>query len=126
MLNRKGVNGVTDTEYLHVLLKTLCHIRLRRDSRAGICNNVFKYVCNGLRYDCEFFEVIEEILEGIFQQWPKYSGCWNYPVPSVVSYWSPRDMFGETFDMWEGEYGKLRMELLDFSIDSLKLALKTK
>ena len=61
----------------------------------------------------------------IWVNWPKFSGSIRYPVPSPNGrppseeyYWAQ----GGT--MWEGEYGKLRLELLDFLIEELEKQLQ--
>ena len=69
-------------------------------------------------------DIIDEFYN-LVQKWPKYSGCIDYPVPSPYCdddrspediYWS--NSYAET--LWSGDYGNLRIELLDFMIDYLK------
>lgn len=53
------------------------------------------------------------------KKWPKYSGSEGYPVPSTDPKMSACSAFYDAMDrdvMWVGEYGALRMELLDFLI----------
>jgi len=51
-----------------------------------------------------------------FECWDKFSGNWLYPVPSPDKEITPEDYYIE-HNKWTGEYGKLRMELLDHLID---------
>lgn len=60
-------------------------------------------------------------------KWPKYSGEYDYPVPSVDEGRTPCQCFHENlFGLWEGytEYGALRRELLDWLIEQPELDVK--
>lgn len=68
-----------------------------------------------------------EIIERRFKTWPKYSGNPSFPVPSPAH---PDDMWAAeisyrqancTRNMWSGEYGKQRIELLDHLIADVEL-----
>lgn len=78
----------------------------------------------------------------LYQQWPMYSGNENYPVPATAEQrlrWLGQadlglytgeqqemdsDAAGFAYDsvrdMWEGEYGALRMDLLNYMIATLE------
>lgn len=68
------------------------------------------------------------IIKAIAPSWPKYSGNIEYPVGSPdecsALYHHTRDITG-TENMWVGEYGKLRMEFLDFCITTVQEAVNT-
>lgn len=58
--------------------------------------------------------------QSLFRKWPLFSGNLDYPVPAAGH---PMDAFDDaTGDgtMWEGEYGTLRLELLDFLISEYR------
>lgn len=56
-------------------------------------------------------------LQDVAQQWPKHSGVWSYPVPSPSG--SPQAGYRE-LPKWDGEYGALRMELVNWCIEQLE------
>lgn len=53
-----------------------------------------------------------------FEKWPKFSGEEEFPVPNPMG-GCPRHTYWNTSSMWTGEYGRLRIELLDFLISEL-------
>lgn len=59
----------------------------------------------------------------IFQEWASYSGDIQYPVPSPKPGWTPRGAFYNVDDCWVGEYGDLRMDLLNHCIKTLEKGL---
>lgn len=76
----------------------------------GICSNL------GQGGEAEFRELAAN--------WPKYSGSITYPVPcpgfEPSAYASgPRHAY-MGLPKWEGEYGALRMELLNWCIEQLE------
>lgn len=60
-------------------------------------------------------------LHVLFKSWPKFSGDVVYPVPGVDRM-TPGEAFVYIHDVWEGEYGDLRRELLDHCIAELDKA----
>lgn len=88
------------------------------DTFLGICHNVDNIMWWG-RTDrdtysaaWEFFD--SEVTENIWPHWSKFSGSASYPIPGGVdAYW---DKEGE---LWAGEQGQLRRELLQFTIEQL-------
>ena len=66
----------------------------------------------------------DAIVEAIFASWPHYTGNMDYPVPSPGAL--PGDTEGacEAYraadDMYTGEYGALRLNLLDHLIVELE------
>jgi hypothetical protein len=75
---------------------------------AGICGNlpINSYQDEGVR------------LSALFRSWPKFSGSLTYPVPGVGDM-SPHEAFVRIPNVWNGEYGALRRELLDHCINEL-------
>lgn len=64
------------------------------------------------------------VIEQGSKYWSNFSGDKNYPVPSTNREVSSQDMYEDIDgDMWTGEYGTLRYELLDFLIDELTTAV---
>lgn len=79
---------------------SLCHV--------GICGNIGT-VSGG----------DDEQLDALFRSWPKFSGSVVYPVPGVDRM-TPSEAFVLTRDVWVGEYGDLRWELLEHCIAELE------
>lgn len=75
---------------------------------AGICGNIGT-VSGGDK----------EQLDVLFRSWPKFSGSVVYPVPGVAGM-TPGGAFAHIRDVWVGEYGDLRRELLDHCIAELE------
>lgn len=63
-----------------------------------------------------------DLLKHLFRRWSKFSGNPYYPVPHLEQL-DPEDAFDNVLygntNFWVGEYGSLRIELLDFIIDTL-------
>ena len=86
------------------------------DCCMGICSNV-----NRALYKLDLHEVCPSSeLRTLFETWPKYSGDVDYPVPSPSKDWSAAKQYGMVADMWAGEYGELRLELLNHCISELE------
>ena len=93
--------------------------RLRHDvtlgiqlKRSGICYNTF--------HDSEGNHTINLAgaawaLETLCRKWPKATNCAEYHVP-CPGYTDPAEGYDATKDKWAGEYGLLRIELLDWLI----------
>lgn len=81
----------------------------------GICSNVW---AAGYRQD-DFYPTIDPI----FEEWSSYSGDIEYPVPSPTPLRTPRKAFQLADDCWAGEYGYLRMNLLNHCIKVLEKKL---
>lgn len=79
---------------------------------AGICDNTW---IAGHRQG-GFYQTIKPI----FKEWASYSGDIVYPVPSPKPGWTPRKAFCIVDDLWVGEYGNLRMDLLNHCIKTLE------
>lgn len=48
----------------------------------------------------------------LLQQWPKYSGDPEYPIPHPTE--TPRSGFISADDLWAGAYGDLRREAIEW------------
>ena len=95
------------------------HVRLRHDVALGI---QLKYngICYSTLYDGAGSFTIElasasRDLEYLCRKWPKATSCDRYPVP-CPGYTNSAAGYHATEDKWAGEYGLLRMELLDWLI----------
>ena len=89
---------------------------------SGICCNLEKILFPRIEEHGQTISVIglENFLEATFKLWPKYSGEEVYPVPSPLEGKTARQMYwSQGCDFWAGEYGQLRLELLDFLIETL-------
>ena len=93
--------------------------RLRHDVTLGIQSK-----CNGICYNTFYNSFSNRTieLEGAFwglgdlcRKWPKAKNCDRYPVP-CPGYTNSAEGYHATEDKWAGEYGLLRMELLDWLI----------
>lgn len=69
----------------------------------------------------ELFRVSNrDLFDKIASMWPKYSGDSDYPVPSPNGNIHPVVIYTITKNCWIGEYGALRIELLDWCIEYCK------
>lgn len=81
----------------------------------GICDALYEMS------EGDFNHKNRECLIEYFESWIPYSGCREYPVPdpyTVGAY--AGNIFFEIENMWEGEYGKLRMWLLNHIIEQVR------
>lgn len=77
------------------------------------------------------------VLKTLFREWPDYSGCSTYPIPmpnsSMAAYLQYREdcipgyvynpmewMYNNTIRKWAGEYGRYRMDCLNYIISRLE------
>ncbi|QOI69505.1 hypothetical protein XaavBphi31_08 [Xanthomonas phage Xaa_vB_phi31] len=78
------------------------------------------------------------VRDDLYRQWPEFSGSTFYPIPMPESYeddyWAhvgDREdpicqaewIFDHMENMWDGEYGSLRMDCLDWIIHTLEEAV---
>lgn len=59
-------------------------------------------------------------IKPVFRKWPWYSGDIDYPVPTLGPRATPRRAYRLTDDLWIGDYGDLRMNLLGHCIKALE------
>lgn len=99
----------------------------RKDT--GLCDAVIYVVRSGRVFGVARNVVGE--LKPLFVKWPTFSGHNAFPVPDPDcndddGTFEAREIFfaeSEEDRMWAGEYGQLRLELLDFCIEQLELEL---
>lgn len=112
--------AVADTAHNQVVTFADLHAALLRvtsdgSTNAGICWQVAEQlgilstVCNRL----ENGQVIIDFLQETSQQWPRFSGNAEYPVPAARPNSTP-DRDYATLARWEGRYGADRRDLLAF------------
>ena len=93
----------------------LIAIKEKPNTRAGICGQP---AMMSLRLGA--FAVVRDLMV----QWPKYSGSYDYPVPSVDEGRTPSQCFHDNIhDLWDRdtEYGALRWELLEWLLEQPEL-----
>ncbi|ASD52155.1 hypothetical protein KNT64_gp203 [Pseudomonas phage PspYZU05] len=118
--------------------------------KPGICYNASVHVCinfkklKSVKYGLGenlVNRIASEIMSNLFTEWEFYSGNPLYPVPRRkdlaknlaegeeainLAYTDAEQAYDGVFwapgtdHRWEGEYGRLRIELLDFLIESLE------
>ena len=87
----------------------------QQESRAGICHAInYNSMGTPLRKPSGSLTAIADLMT----QWPKWSGERTFPVPHPEGK-CPRRAF-YNLPIWEGPYGALRRELLDYLIERLK------
>lgn len=75
----------------------------------GLCWHVGTY--SNDNYELELFQEMST-------QWPSFSGDGDFPIALPDEH--PRDTYINYADKYKGEYGKLRMALLDWCINELE------
>ena len=103
----------------YIIKKLKPIIRGVREDMFGLC----MHIVVGLPSNDK--TIVYSVIEPIFRKWPHFSGSILYPIPDVCS-GDPSDAFNNTFDMYTGEYGKLRLELAQFMIDNLEERLNAR
>ena len=99
-------------------------VRVLHEARALRANPVGRY---GLCATLELRALPDYLVDGIFKSWPHYTGCISYPVPCPgalpLDTDEARGVYRTTGDMYVGEYGALRLNLLDHLIAELEEVL---
>lgn len=85
-------------------------------------------ICPNIDYATLYVEncddhAIQMLFKGHAKSWPLYSGDHNYPVPATSADTSATAAYYRAEHMWEGKYGNLRKQLLDFVILALEKEL---
>ncbi len=117
--NHRGSDAVIDG-FVHlknalVLIKKDCQLHPRK----GICSLIRLHISMNPGRVVHVGDPIMNILKLSYESWPKWSGSWFYPVPSIDQS-SPDQAFcgAELYGtMYKGEYGSLRLELVDHMIE---------
>lgn len=93
------------------------------DSGCGLCSNVdlFLYKCKGVPKFADLDE-FKKAMKVVTIDWQYYSGNREYPIQSDNGYSTGRCfMQAATFNtMYEGEYGRRRIELANLIADELE------
>ena len=95
------------------LLKQLKQIKEFPIVEKGICANLDNLNGGGVRFG---------EMNKLFIGWPKHSGRDFHPVPDPRSKSknSAKNIYDRTLNLWDGKYGDLRMELLDYMIQKVE------
>lgn len=108
------------------LLQALKEVQKSPHLTSAICTNVRRRL--SAQYQRNISQELEDTLKSLFVKWPKYSGIPSYPIPSVTLGLTALAQFDtvalDRSSFWEGEYGELRKELLQFCIDTLTKELE--
>lgn len=99
------------------------------DKGCGLCTNIdlvvsayVKSIPGNYVSACECLSLTRQLRWHVFSQWPLYSGEQNYPVPSAHPDGAAYAAYSIAFEegtLWTGEYGDLRRDLCQFTIDYL-------
>jgi len=118
---RNRASVFRDTE-IRQLLTVLVKIQKRdRDELIGICWNVQLHLHgSSLGYSAQ--QRLLDYMYRLFPLWSKFSGDCSFPVPTYAKsrYSTPRDIYMNSENLYEGLYGELRIDLLYFVIDLLE------
>lgn len=125
-----------------LLLAALCEVRGEVSGdyldpalqSKGICAAALKHIDlgEGVHWNVALYRAYIHTLSVLFTGWPNHSGRMSFPVPdpdrdsaTLVTNAAEKKYFSAHANgcMWYGEYGDLRMELLDYAIDTLKKEL---
>lgn len=118
------MNGLERIEGLRKIVAGLSDLRARIaagdiPTKDGICTGAYLI----------FNRVFKDTRAEVFQEWPHYSGDVDYPVrdPNKAGADAAAALFGEAFkrgSLWEGEYGDLRLDLLEHMLCAYKRMLR--
>lgn len=108
-----------------MLLQILKAVAVSPNKNTGICDNV-RFKTFEIYHNYTLDEELGAELDRLMALWPKFSGSVVFPVvhptePSPVKAYDLAKVCGE---LWSGEYGELRKELLQFCIDTLTKELE--
>ena len=90
--------------------------------RHGICANIDNYESIYKKVDRKSTRYyMSSYLTVFYKQWPEWSGCTTFPVPSTDSEYTEEEMYMEfRGSMWIREYGAARLRLLDYLIQRVE------
>lgn len=101
-----------------------------RDPDFGICTNLIDtFGTDTIRVLANMFDGIPEFINVLASTWPKHSGEHEFPVPGFAddgSKCAAPDAYAYTKHKWCGKYGEARMELLEYLIGRVRLAMDIK
>ena len=80
-------------------------------------------ICTAFQVLTDFNTDIIDAVRKHFTTWPEKSKHPAFPVPSYDPHLTADEQYVSAHTMWEGEYGKARMRLLEHCINQLQLEL---
>ena len=94
-------------------------VELRKDVTGNGCKCEATDICSVVKHEAAYsvYSMWCATCEDAFESWDKFSGDRLYPVPSPDGSITPKDCYRYTSNRWVGDYGKLRMELLNHLIE---------
>ena len=116
-----------------MMLQTLNILRRIRDDEKlqdaslGICPIVQRIMDREGGMEPNSFGSVQKMLKEIFREWDCHSGDDLYPVPNPRNPSDPESAYPcykiayEAGNMWQGPYGELRRNLLNFTITYLEI-----
>jgi hypothetical protein len=117
---------------LNTILTLLKRIQIgERENHRGICTNI-KWLFVGKKLITTEKEEIEadklyrcfmKWLGNNVSRWSKFSGDNVYPVPAPNNI-DPNSSYWKIENKWEGEYGELRKEFLQWCIEQITIELE--
>lgn len=114
-----------------MMLQTLNILRRIRDDEKlqdaslGICPIVQRIMDREGGMEPNSFGSVQKMLKEIFREWDSHSGDDLYPVPGdQESAYTSYVLAYEFGNMWQGPYGELRRNLLNFTIAYLEKRLE--
>lgn len=102
-------------------------------ARNALCGSVDRYLSDLLyKRAARKEDEISMLMSSLFRKWPHFSGDRSFPVPTALGwrYWISNNLphttycnaaINETF--WQGHYGSLRKDLLNYMIEQLEAQL---
>ncbi len=108
------------TEIQKKILVALKNTKKNKNITVGICHHIHNFYGNRQVSPKELSEEYEKL----FRMWPKFSGNIQFPV-SGIDGMSAEESYVYTKNLWRqsSQYGRDRMELLDFMISQLESQL---
>ena len=94
-------------------------VSLKEDVMCGVNEYPNVGICNIIecKASSNIYTVWVNTCDEAVKSWDKFSGNHLYPVPSPDKDKLPGECYLYVENKWDGEYGKLRMELLDHLIE---------
>lgn len=88
--------------------------------RGGICFNLHRLSRSKYAetYGEEKIVLVYQFVSTSAGSWPKWSGLRKFPVPHPCL--RPSDAFHDTLDLWAGQYGENRRDLVRHLIECVK------
>ena len=87
----------------------------------GVCSNLDGYQLLLAEQVESYHDYSSLHLQSFYPQWPEWSGCDTFPVPSTLKDYTAEEMYMEhRGNMWVKEYGAARLRLLDYLIQRVE------